>query len=504
MNSTTAPLRSVVVFLISCLLVFILGYAYVSSFALGIRTIIVVHGLALGFLLFALSLGDLKSFLVFAMIVVIPMAIDYNLVRDPSPPGFPVFSEGIVVSLVDCFLAVLMIQWLVTASLRKPTSVPILGHPIGTLFLVWIFYSLFVALLKSDTSRYGYFEVVTLFQGFLVYFYLVNNTDSVSDLRNVVYALFTAQTIEALYMIGQSVTGLNYTLKGVFIAPIRDEVGFRSAGFTGAEVVAEQMLAFIAPVALAYYFKTKNQWRRLMMAGIILVFAAAIMCAKSRAAGVAIIVGFITVFALGGLRGWITGGRLFKWVAVVLIFLIVVSPLVYTRFQKGAGSWEETRVPLVRTAIKMWEDNWLLGVGPSGYNAYIDRYLPVQLRYTWKAPVHNEFLMQLAERGVIGTSIYYMLMVLLCLKLWKITRYRDEWLSMVSTGILGGMIGSLALRVFHWYHQMPSFTFFCVIIALVAAMEHMPDEPKEIDTDVAGRYNGYAKPDSHLMPRQPA
>jgi O-antigen ligase len=502
MNPITSSSKSIFLFVIGCVLVSILGYAYVSSFALGIRTIIVVHGLVLSFLLFALSLGDLKSFLVFGMVVVIPMAMDYNLVRDPSPPGFPVFSEGIVVSLVDCFLAILLIQWLVTASLRKKAALPTLGHPIGTLLLFWIFYSLFVALLKSDTNRYGYFEVVTLVQSFLVYFYLVNNTNSVRDLKNVVYALFAAQMIEALYMIGQAVTGMNYTLKGVFIAPIRDEVGFRSAGFTGAEVVAEQMIALVAPVVLAYYFKIKSPWRRLMAAAIILIFAAAIMCAKSRAAGVAIMVGFITVFALGNLRGWITAGRVFKWGAVVLIFLIVVSPLVYTRFQKGSGSWEEARVPLVRTALNMWEANWLLGVGPSNYNSYIDEYVPVKLRDSWKAPVHNEFMMQLAERGVIGTSIYYILMVVLVMKLWRITRYRDEWLSMVSVGILGGMIGSLSLRFFHWYHQMPSFTLSCVIMALVAAMEHMSDEPKGIDTDISGRYNSYARSDSNTMPRQ--
>ena len=161
-------------------------------------------------------------------------------------------------------------------------------------------------------------------------------------------------------------------------------------------------------------------------------------------------------------------------------------------------------MPLVRTAVEMWLDNWLIGVGPSNYNAYIDKYLPVQLRHTWKAPVHNEFLMHLAERGVIGTAIYYLLMVVLCIKLWRITRYRDEWISMVSAGILGGIIGSIAIRVFHWYHQMPSFLFSCVIMALVVAMEHMGDESKAIDNDRIPHYDqpvGW-NPDLNEQPRQ--
>ena len=174
MNAGTLSVRGIFLFLTACVLVFVLGYAYVNSFQLGIRAIIVVHGLALSFLFFALSLGDLKSFLVFAMIVVIPMAIDYNLLRDPAPPGFPVFAEGIVVSLVDCFLAILLLQWLAISGLQREASSPTLGHPVGTLLLIWIFYSLLVALIKSETHRYGYFEVVTLCQGFLVYFYLAN------------------------------------------------------------------------------------------------------------------------------------------------------------------------------------------------------------------------------------------------------------------------------------------------------------------------------------------
>ncbi len=57
------------------------GYAYVTSFNMGIRIILVVHGLVLFFLFFALSLNDLKSCLVFAMLLVIPMSIDFSLVR---------------------------------------------------------------------------------------------------------------------------------------------------------------------------------------------------------------------------------------------------------------------------------------------------------------------------------------------------------------------------------------------------------------------------------------
>ena len=213
MNGTTLSFKNFMIAAICCILVPLFGYLYVSSFNMGIRIILVVHGLVLFFLFFALSLTDLKSSLVFTMILVIPMAIDFSLVRYPSPPGYPPFSESIVVNLVDLILAVLMIQWVGAASIKRTHGTPTIGAPIGTLFLIWIFYSLLVGWLKAENSTYAYFEVVALFQGFLVYFYLINNTNTVRDVRVIIYALFAAQALEALWLIFQYVTGLNYTIK---------------------------------------------------------------------------------------------------------------------------------------------------------------------------------------------------------------------------------------------------------------------------------------------------
>ena len=80
------------------------------------------------------------------------------------------------------------------------------------------------------------FEVIALFQGFLVYFYLINNTNTVR-MCGLSSMPFAAQALEALWLIFQYVTGLNYTIKGVFVVPVRDQVGFRSGGFAGRDVV---------------------------------------------------------------------------------------------------------------------------------------------------------------------------------------------------------------------------------------------------------------------------
>ena len=115
---------------------------------------------------------------------------------------------------------------------------------------------------------------------------------------------------------------------------------------------------------------------RIIAAAVIMIFVMGMMCAQTRSTGLATIVGFIMILTLGGLRGWISQKRLLKFVSIVLLFLILISPLIYTRFQKGAGGWEEDRAPLMRTAEEMWFDNWLLGVGPSNYTNNLEKICP--------------------------------------------------------------------------------------------------------------------------------
>ncbi len=156
-----------------------------------------------------------------------------------------------------------------------------------------------------------------------------------------------------------------------------------------------------------------------------------------------------------------------------MIVLILLSPFIYQRFQKSSGAFEAVREPLMATAYRMWRDNWALGVGAGNYLFNIDKYVPVKLRHSWLAPVHNEYLLFLAERGIVGTLLHYTVILLAMMKLLRSSRSQDETISVVSVGLLGGLVGSMAFRFFHWYHQLPSYTFYLVILALVTILDNM-------------------------------
>ncbi len=285
---------------LAAIAVSLLGYFYVSSFELGIRAILVVHGSVLLFFLFAIFLRDITHFLTFLMIFAIPMSIDYFIVRYPLTQFlYPPFIEGVLVSIVDVLLIILMMLWLARSSLNRSREYPTFGYPIGTLLLILIVYSLVAGRIKAVNFTYAYLECIAMTQGLILYFYLINNTNTLKDLRVVVYALIAGGVANSIWMILQFLTGLNYTIKGRLIPMRPDDVGFRSMGLAGGDVVADQMLAFLLPLVVAYFLKTSGPVKRLGLILIASMAFAAIVFAQNRSAGFAATIGMMVVSGSG-------------------------------------------------------------------------------------------------------------------------------------------------------------------------------------------------------------
>ncbi len=456
----------------------VMGHLLVTAMQYGVKPVLFLFLVVLLFLGLALFIRDLKTFLLFMMILLIPTGLDYHvsfrpLVQFQSSP----FVAGIAVTSVDFLLAILYIYWFALVCLGRSMRRPTLGHPLGTLLLAWIAYSLIASKLTATRFEYSIYEVIVLSLGFLLYFYLVNNLNTHRDLRVVLYALFAGALAQAVYMIGQFVTGLNYTLMGEFYDP-RDVVGFRAAGFLGDEVISAQVMAMVFPLGLVYYLKLPDKLSRGVALFCILVGLAGIIAAKHRAAWLAIAVSFVTILAIGVVRKWVASGTVLKGAVVAMLILMLASPFIVTRFR--VGTWGEVRIPLARTAISMFKDNWVLGVGASNYSFEIDKYMPVKLRHTWHASVHSEYLLQLVERGVVGAFLYYWLMVAMSVRLWRLTRSSDSLIAAVAAGLFAAMISSFFMRVFNRFHLPVSYATVCVFLALTASMGYL--EKKRLTT----------------------
>jgi hypothetical protein len=448
------------------LLLFAIAIAlmYASTFVASPKLIIIAHGLSFLFLGFAIALRHLRSYLIFLLILCIPLQLGYHILYDPltnieSTP----FMAGIPIDITDLVLFALYAHWIAVLSMTKRAPGLKIGYPLGAILLIWILYLLLSGLAVASHFRYTFYECLALFKGFMMYFYLINNTSTEQDLHLIVYALFVMTAVHAIYVVFQFLTGLNYTVHGEFQKYVGPE-GFRSIGFFGSPDATATMMSAVVPIALAYYFVIKESGRRtFVLAGLSLVLIA-MMCTKVRAAGFAVIVSSATLLLVSFIRGRISYGTFLKAVAASLIMLVVIAPLVVHRFE--TGTWGEDRAPLMTTAVQMIKDHWLFGVGVNNYPFDIMQYVPPRLRGTWSYTVHNEYLLRWSETGVIGFIIYYMLNVVLGIKLWKLTRSSDPWIFVVAAGLFAWLIGSIPHRVFSYYHYINWFLQFCLILAL--------------------------------------
>jgi O-antigen ligase len=478
-QAVASSIRNYITILAACILAFILGYFYVQAFNEGWRAIFMIHAVVLFFLGCALFLRDLRSFLLFIMIFAIPLEYGYHVIYQPmvgvqtSP-----FTSGVRIDVVDAMLFLLYLHWAfkLTQQPLRHTRIT-MGHSIGMWFLIWLTYLLVSGILRSEHLNYTLFEVVDLFKGFLLFFYLVNNLSTERDLRVVLYAFFANTITHALYIVFQFVTGLNYSAHGEASTHYVAGEGFRPAGFSGSWDAAAAMMHLVLPVLLAYYFVVRDRTRhRAALMGIIIVLVG-LLLTKVRGAYGAVLFSTIAVVAISHARGWLSSTQMFKVIAGGVAILLVASPFIIERMVTGV--WGEDRLPLIYTATRMFKANWLVGVGVNNYFFYIADYLPISLRHTWQSAVHNEYLMWAAETGIAGVLFYYTLLIVAMKKLWNLTVSSDPLIYLTSLGFFAALLGSLTYRMTSPYFFAPLYSEFCVVLAATYLLETLEKKRNE-------------------------
>lgn len=146
-------------------------------------------------------------------------------------------------------------------------------------------------------------------------------------------------------------------------------------------------LVVILPLLIIYRSPIRSGMTRV---GIILA-ATTILLTVSRTA---ILVGFMEALFL--LRR--------KWLVVLIVIMLTASPILYTRYSTLVNFDNLTllrREQLSEVAIKLWLAHPLLGVGLNNFiPTASDSLLVGPSRFL--QPVHNIFLLSLAETGILG------------------------------------------------------------------------------------------------------
>ena len=471
--------KNVKLFIVMSIFALIGGYLYVMILSTGYRGLIFIHLSILFFASVAIFLRNIKTFLIFTMLVGLTFYYGFFLTYVPTRLPSPPFSFGIRLEATDVALILCYIHWGFSLASNRGTIRPmILGGKVGALFLAWVIFIFVSGVISSTRLDYSVYEGIVHAKGFLLYFYLINNIRDEYELKIVIYALCVACVIQSSFMIFQFIMKKNYLLQGqyeIFVGP----EGFRSVGFLNTPDASAIFLSNIFPIFMIGLFLVNNVAKKFLIGFSIFLILFAVMASQTRITAAVFGAGLVTSFLISYRRKWLSKGQVLLATSSTLFVVLVSIPIVYERFAKGA--YGEERWPLAVTAYRIFEANILFGIGPSNYAFVVEQFIPASLLGQWVFTVHVEYLLRLAETGILGFLIFYSLIIAVMARLYRSTFSKRPLIFIVACGLFSSLFGSLVHRLTSIYHVPQVFLLMCTVYALSVVVGSL-DKPTVPET----------------------
>jgi O-antigen ligase len=264
----------------------------------------------------------------------------------------------------------------------------------------WLCGTILVSSLLSTVRFYGVCALLEVGWMYLVFLAMLNTTRSEADARRVVNLLLLTMGLQAAIAIVQSVLGVTFTAvgqvsQGAGQTRVTGTVGTNPSGFA----------TFMEPLVLLVWCRFRcsaSRRERVVSALLAAAGTLAVLLTLNRSSWVGLVIGFVLLeylcrrYGLGARR---LNSRVLVLLGVLAFAALSVLPLLQGRKANVEVDYE-IRANLMKIAVRMIAANPLLGVGPGGYGFHLGEYA-AGLR-TWLYIVHNDYLLILAERGLLG------------------------------------------------------------------------------------------------------
>ncbi len=168
-------------------------------------------------------------------------------------------------------------------------------------------------------------------------------------------------------------------------------------------------------------------------------------------------------------------------IGFTLLLLVIAGAAIYIvgELSESSVTSATSRLGMSQTALKMWNDHPLLGIGAGNYLDLVLIYTPVTSLFV---PVHNLYLETLAETGLLGIGalamLLFMLMVPSAVRANRLLKL-GGW---VAAGIWCGLVGMwLRLAVTMSFHDPTVLSHLFLAGGLLMALCY----PRQQDKDRA-------------------
>jgi len=357
--------------------------------------------------------------------------------------------------------------WLV----RKPK---LLWPPLGWIVITFTAYAA-DRYFTSDIEYVARLELVRIALYGLVFFVVVNNLHGQDEAKWISYTLITVAALTSSYAVAQYLQHSSLVYNLISPYPGRASGTYICPNHFGG------FLELVLPLVLAFVLVGRiHVVTRIVLAYATLTIMVGLAVTLSRGAWIGAGTGVVLLLLI------LLSQRMHRWRALLVLLVLLAGGSLFVKqyFSKTVGYMRRvakpdntgptvldtnSRLEMWRAAMRMWQENIWLGVGPNLYDYRFRQYRPesIQLR---PDHAHNDYLNLLADWGAIGGIIVFAgisIFVLGLVQTWPhIRRGDNDFRSGMSNRFafyLGASCGLLALLV----HSVTDFNLHIPANALI-------------------------------------
>ncbi|MEQ1907416.1 MAG: O-antigen ligase family protein [Vicinamibacterales bacterium] len=375
---------------------------------------------------------------------------------------------GFNVSVTTVALLLLYVRWaMVVVALpdRRPASAAgLAGWPLAA----YLGFATLSTVLATDVAL-ALRELFLLTQVFLLYRYVVTFV-SADDLRFLMKVTLVALALESLAMLYGAYVGDTVLVLGRRIRV--DAVGTaRVGGTVGSPNGAATYLSLLIAPAIALLLTPARPSLKAAAIVCAALAANALVTTLSRGGWIAVALS-LTVFWFASYR--YTRRPLLAPLAALGLAAAVLAfseGTIAARLMSDDNSSARSRLPLMRTAMKIVRDHPLMGVGPNNYSTAMKDYEAVYGDWgDFAFTVHNKFLLVWAETGPGGLITFVWFLVATIRMGWRGWRARDPWLSPIALGITAALLGHVVHLQVDLFSDRSQVELLWLLAALVSVI----------------------------------
>lgn len=427
------------------------------------KTYLILMAMAAGGAAVAFLAGDIKRVLMTGFVVAIILDITKAIVTPDGKVAIPLNFYA-----ADVFLLPLTVLWMWEKFVvRRERYVPPVGFWPSLAYVGWAW----VCVIPCEDKKDGILAAMMFTKFFLAYLVVADTVRGGKAIHAVLTWLAIGLVLTLIMVSAQFATRSQLQLQGAKATSLgvnltfNDAGGataFRPAGFFHHPLALAKYLDFALPILAAILFLgAKRVGSRTWHLALALAVGAAgaLIVTLSRAGWICGAVAILFFMVVGYFRGLVKAWHFAVLACAAVggaLVIGVVYPNFYIRIFAGDHRSTESRIAMIDQAWLIFKNHPITGVGPGHYNRATQIYVPQSFtrigegmkQKLQQGVVHNEYMSILAERGVPGFVLLWLVFFTFLRAFFRVKQWSDPTYMALALALTSGAVSHVVFYAF--------------------------------------------------------